>query len=321
MSFNSEIVSEVAAFYDEQRRRDETEAESRRRELAEKIPGVAGIDRRLAMTGPRLMGIALKKSDETVAQIRAEVESLRAERDRLLEANGYPADYSDVRYLCPLCQDTGAVDGKMCACMRRRIIEKEYAAAGIAGLIDECTFEKFSLSYYLSDPDSYANMKRVYDAVRAWADGFSLGSPSLFFFGNTGLGKTHLAVTLAKTVIDKGYDALYSGAVGLFSDFESAKFRTTSGIESGNGTDRYFSAELLVIDDLGAEMTSAFTVSCLYDLINRRRAAGLPTIITTNLNQGELGPRYTDRIVSRLFGDYRPFYFSGVDVRRQKLMN
>ncbi len=319
MSFNRKIASEVRMEFDEKRRAASAEADSRRAELGKKIPEVAKIDGRLAVTGPRLMSIALKKSDETVEQVRADVESMRARRAELLAAAGYPEDYSDVRYSCPVCSDTGYADGYMCDCMKRRIIELEYKASGIGKLAEECTFDNFSLSYYLDDRASYENMKRIFEIVRGYAEDFSLESPSLAFFGNTGLGKTHLAVALTKEVIDRGYDAVYSGAVGLFSDFESQRFRNSTGIESGNETGRYFTAELLVIDDLGAEVTNQFTVSCLYDIINRRRAAGLPTVITTNLNQRELGVKYTDRIVSRIFGDYLTFFFTGTDVRRQKL--
>ncbi len=319
MAFNRKIAAEVYAGYDDLRRRAESEAEARRAEAEEKIPGLRDVDRLLAMTGPRLMAVALKKSGETVEDVRLDVTRLRAEREALLTAGGFPADYPDVKYSCPVCSDTGTVDGRLCLCARRRIIEKELEASGISGLAGECSFDSFDLSYYSNDQAVYSNMKRVFEIVRGYAEDFSTGSPNLLFCGNTGLGKTHLAAALVGRVIDRGYDALYSGAVGLFADFESIRFRASTGVESGNDTERYFGSELLVIDDLGAEVTNSFTVSCLYDIMNRRRAAGLPTVITTNLNQRELGPRYTDRIVSRLFGDYLPLVFSGTDVRLQKL--
>ncbi len=319
MSYNTEVYRKVREEFETRHFEAERRADEKRAELQRAIPGLDAIDRRLAMTGPRLMAIALGKSTETVEEVKKDITSLRSERDALITANGYPADYSDVVYSCPLCSDSGFSDGRMCSCMKREILMRTYAASGVGRLMEECRFDNFDLSFYSSDQRTYSNMKRVFEFIRDYAEDFSLSSDSLALFGNTGLGKTHLSVALTKKVIDKGFDALYTGSVGMFSDFEGARFRTDTGTGNGNDTSRYFTCELLVIDDLGAEVPSAFTVSCLYDLINRRSGLGLPTVISTNLNQRELGERYTDRIVSRIFGDYRTLYFTGTDVRRQKL--
>ena len=144
-------------------------------------------------------------------------------------------------------------------------------------------------------------------------------SESLLLVGPTGLGKTHLSTAVAKTVIDRGYDVVYTGAIGMLADFERARFGNASGAESGNGTERYFDCDLLIIDDLGSEVSNQFTVSCIYNVINNRISLGNPTIISTNLNQNEIGDRYWDRITSRLFGEYLPLVFSGTDVRKQKI--
>ena len=73
------------------------------------------------------------------------------------------------------------------------------------------------------------------------------------------------------------------------------------------------------MDDLGAEMTNRFTVSCLYNIINTRINHNRSTIMNTNLTWEELRKRYTDRITSRLFGEFMPLEFFGTDIRAQKL--
>jgi len=80
------------------------------------------------------------------------------------------------------------------------------------------------------------------------------------------------------------------------------------------------SCDLLIVDDLGSELTNQFTVSCLYNMINTRITRGKPTIINTNLNQAEIRSRYSDRISSRLFGEYKPLLFRGSDIRSQKIL-
>ncbi len=319
MAFNRDNLAAVRLRYETKHLEAEHEADLRRAELQRVIPGLSQIDAKLNLTGSRLMKIALKKSGETFDEVQNDVQSLRAERDRMLREHGFPADYSDVRYSCPICSDSGYTDGRMCSCMRRELIMAGYESSGIAELIRRCRFDNFDTAYYREDKRSYDNMCRIRDELRKYAEEFGEDSPNLVLFGNTGLGKTHLAVAVTGRVIERGFDAVYTGAVGMFSDFEKARFGSSGGTESGNGTDRYFDCELLVIDDLGSEISNQFTVACLYEVINRRLNLRRPVIITTNLNNRELGRVYTDRIVSRIFGEYKPFLFTGRDVRLQKL--
>ena len=77
-------------------------------------------------------------------------------------------------------------------------------------------------------------------------------------------------------------------------------------------------ADLLILDDLGAEFATQFTVSAIYNIINSRILGGKPTIINTNLTLSELRGRYTERIVSRLMGTYSVLNFYGNDIRQLK---
>jgi chromosomal replication initiator protein len=144
----------------------------------------------------------------------------------------------------------------------------------------------------------------------------------LFLFGGPGLGKTHLSTAVAKTVLDAGYDVLYTTAVTMVGDFEMVRFGN-SGAAGDMGitadTSRYFDCDLLIIDDLGTEVMNQFTSSCLYNVINTRLSMRRPTVISTNLMQDELRRRYWDRITSRLFGEYKILLFLGTDVRAQKV--
>lgn len=79
-----------------------------------------------------------------------------------------------------------------------------------------------------------------------------------------------------------------------------------------------YSCDLLVVDDLGAEMGTRYTQAEVYDLVNARLNAELPTIINTNLTPEEISERYTDRVLSRLVGAYTVVAFKGRDVRIKK---
>ncbi|MEG1993739.1 MAG: ATP-binding protein, partial [Oscillospiraceae bacterium] len=77
-------------------------------------------------------------------------------------------------------------------------------------------------------------------------------------------------------------------------------------------------SDLLILDDLGTEHLTQFTRSVIYNIINTRIIEKKPTIISTNLETNELMEKYTDRIVSRLFGEYKAFLFTGNDIRIAK---
>jgi DNA replication protein DnaC len=119
-------------------------------------------------------------------------------------------------------------------------------------------------------------------------------------------------------VIEKGYDVFYVSAISLVSDFESRRFGNSTGSETGSRVERYTECDLLILDDLGAEITNQFTTSVLYDIINRRLNEYRPTIINTNLTREDFRNRYWDRITSRVFGEYTILPFEGRDVRALK---
>ena len=320
MGFNMNNFRRIREEYSKKYKRAEDAAEARRVELWGKIDGLREIDRALSATGTRLVSCIIGKSGEDFERVKRDAERLGAERARLLAAYGYPADYTDPKYECTICSDSGYVGTQMCECMRRELVMAGYESSGIARLMSDQTFESFDLSYYRADPRWYENMQYIFRTICDYAENFNPDrAQNLLLLGGTGLGKTHLSTALAKRLIDRGFDVVYTGAIGMIADFEKTRFGNSSGNESGNSTDRYFECDLLIIDDLGSELSNQFTVSCIYNVVNNRINLGLPTVISTNLNQNELNSRYWDRITSRILGEFRPLVFVGRDVRKLKL--
>lgn len=314
MSFNHENYAAVRREFEQKRSIAQSRADERRAALYLQIDGLAEIDRSLEATAAKIMGAAFGGKaglDERIAAVRAETEQLRKKREKLLAAAGYPADYTDPVYECKICRDSGFANGKMCACLRRALALRGYETSGIGRLIGVQTFENFSLARYAYDKTVQARMRENLQILRDYAQNFTTSSPSLLLIGGTGLGKTHLSSAIAKEVIDRGYDVLYDTAGHLFSAFEDEKFRGEK-----RGTDKYFSTEFLILDDLGTEMNSPFVTSCLYDLVNSRLLSGLPMLISTNLSPKDLAARYGERILSRLLSSsFRSLVFVGKDAR------
>lgn len=288
-------------------------------EIYGRLPRIREIDKILSKTALEIMSAATSAgkdgAKEAIDKIKARNNLLVAERENLLLSAGYPKDYTDVQYECKKCDDSGYVDGKMCECMKRALTVAGYESSGLGSLISKQSFDNFSLEYYRSGGASYENMKMYYSSLKAFAEGFDSDTYRNFLLiGGTGLGKTHISTAVAKTVIDNGYDVLYVSAIDMFSDFERKQFG-----DGADDTERYFTCDLLIIDDLGTELTNQFTVSCLYNIINSRINSSKSTFINTNLSKREIETKYAERITSRLFGEYYPLLFCGVDIRKQKM--
>ncbi len=292
------------------------------REAEAQIPQLGEINKNLSMTGLKIMGEAMAHtlSEERLAEIRREYEDFAVKKRSLLLAFGFPEDYTDIKYHCPLCSDTGYVGIDMCKCMKRELVLCALEGSGLSSLIKNQNFDTFSLDYY-EDRDKMM-MAGVVNTLKAFADRFApKNGESWLFIGPTGLGKTHLSTAVAVELIKKGYDVVYETTQQIMNDYETVRF--SSGYSNDRempDLTRYTDADLLIMDDLGTEMTTQYTLSCLYNIVNTRINRNLSTIISTNLTQKELRDRYSDRITSRLFGEYKPLVFTGKDVRSQKLL-
>lgn len=290
-------------------------------EISERIPQFKQITELLSQTGLRIMAAAIGKgnTEQAVDEIHAEYDSLVQQKRALLTFYGYPSDYCDIQYHCARCSDTGYVGIDICDCLRKELIYISLEASGLYNLVREQTFETFSLDYYEKDDKMY--MSRNLALLKNFSENFTPGkSDSFLFIGATGLGKTHLSSAVARAVIEKGAYVVYESSLKLFGDFEMRRFGNNGyTADYDDDIDRYNECDLLIIDDLGCEMTNQFTVSCLYNIINTRMMQKKSTIISTNLSQGELRKRYSDRIISRIFGEYKPLVFRGNDVREQKI--
>ena len=320
MGYNREDYIRIKAEFSQKYIAARERAGEKRMELHAKFPRIREIDALLSRTGMDIMGVIAsgKNTDEQIKMIRRRNDTLLSERGDILRENGYPEDYSDIKYECDKCGDTGFVNTKMCDCMKKALILAGYESSGIGALMRTQSFENFSLDFYRGGGGNPETMRMAYELLKKFADGFDRDTYKNFLFiGGTGLGKTHLSTSVAKRVIDGGHDVLYVTAVGMIGDYEEKRFGDGRG--AGHDISRYTDAELLIIDDLGTEVTNQFTLACLYDVLNNRINSRKCTIINTNLSVKELESRYSDRIYSRLMGEYTPVLFVGADIRKQKI--
>ena len=316
MNYPRKNVEAVNEDYERKRKKNEDSRLRRLAEIYSAFPEIKDIDVQLAETGRSLISAVSSHISDIgrfIEELKAKNLNLQKERADILFENGYSPDYTDLRYDCPKCHDTGYDGIYMCECMKKALIEKGFESSGIANLLKEQSFETFSLDYYTKAELSY--MRDNYNDLRLFANNFENDKRNFLLIGATGLGKTHLSTSVAKVVVEKGFNVVYETAQNIFTDFSRDRFSNSDEPES----QRYLDCDLLIIDDLGAEAITQFSVACLYNIINTRLNRNLPIIASTNLTKDELRKAYQDRITSRLFGNFYIKLFVGSDVRKKKI--
>lgn len=284
-------------------------------------PRLMEIDRELRLTMSYLMANAIRQGEDHTAainELREQNLALQREREWILEVAQSEGFVLDDAPICEKCGGSGYVGSQMCSCLRELCRQEQVKElTSLLGKGDE-RFDGFRLDVYsdVFDPNLGASPRKLmqsnFNICKKYAQNFTPSSGSLLFSGATGLGKTFLSACVAREVTDRGFSVVYESAIRLFSDFEKEHFGDNVGM-----TLKYFETDLLIIDDLGTEMTTQFTTSMLYHIINTRLLDNRATIISTNLLPDAIEKRYSPQIASRLIGSYRLIKFVGEDIRRK----
>jgi len=322
MSLDGKLLARAKSALDAERAAREAQLAERREDAYAADPRLREIDGELRATVADAIGIALRRGEdpvEALESVRDHNLSLQEERGRELLAAGYPMDWLDEKYACPRCRDTGYCGTELCQCLLARYREEQKKELSGLLKLGEDDFDGFDLSLYDDEPDPRTgvsprrNMEIVYETCREYARKFSADSLNLFLTGGTGLGKTFLSTCIAKVVSERGFSVVYDTAASVFARYEEDKFVRSE--EARAAVRRYESCDLLILDDLGTEMATAFVVSALYTLLNTRLAARRKMVVSSNLGAKELGGRYSPQIASRLCGEFCVLKFSGRDIR------
>lgn len=324
MAYKRSVYIEAKNRLSIRRKNAEYEQLVRHSNAVTKCPEILDVENEMASYGASVVKAVGMGADAKEYIRNLSVKSLQAQQKlkTLLKNNGFPEDYLEVKYSCPTCKDTGFHGERYCRCHMSLI--KEIAREEIAkhAPLDKCTFDSFRLRFYPDITDKTIGisqkeqMTSVFEFCQSYANGFSLKNKSIFMTGLTGLGKTHLSLAIAGTVIDKGYNVIYQSAQNLMDKLEKEHFSRNSGDSSYK--DDILECDLLIIDDLGCEFQTQFTKAEIYNIINTRHLRSLPTIINSNLTVKELEETYHPRVASRIMGNYVLLMFCGKDIRQEQ---
>ena len=252
--------------------------------------------------------------------MRRSMEKLVLEKKSLLLHHGYNPDCMKEIFDCESCKDTGVTDSGRCACYNRKLNVLMQKRANIS-MSEKNSFENFDIGLFSDKPDAKygisprENMKSIYKLAVSFANDEPESAKNLLFYGATGLGKTFTSDCIAKRYIKNGRTVFYMSAPKLFSTFEEYRFGRDTSEKTKSAIDAVSTAELLIIDDLGTEFRTAYTDSILFDIINTRIIEEKKMIISTNLSIKELKHTYSERICSRILGNFTEVLFFGDDLR------
>ncbi len=275
---------------------------------------LAEIDYELSSIGAQLALTALSGNSEKIALLNKKSNALAIEKKAIFKRAGI----DEITYDCQLCKDSGYVGGKICDCIKKIAAKVILDDLKKEMPLDECSFENFDLNFYSKDGENpRKRMTSILKLCREYVNKFEpQKAENLLFMGSPGLGKTHLTLAIVSGVVEKGFMAFYGPAENLFALVSSERF---SGENKGS-YEAMLNCDLLVIDDLGTELSTEFSRSVFYNLINSRLLCKKPTVINTNLTMKEIADRYGERIASRLIGNYNANKFLGQDIRQQKFL-
>lgn len=316
MSINNAQYETIARKYEERQLRNHNLLNERFEEVYAKSPTYKDLEDTLASVSVAQGKKFLEGDDEAINELKSIIRDIKEQKYLALVSAGFPEDYLEPIYDCPLCKDTGYINGEKCKCFKQAIIDMLYEQSNIKMLLQTDNFSKLSYSYYQGE--DLLRFKNAVETCQNFVKNFNSDYHNLFFYGTVGTGKSFLSGCVAKELIEKGNVVIYFSSTSLFETLSKNSFDFRAKEEFNHLLEDLYTCDLLIIDDLGTELTNTFVASQLFACLNERHLRKKATVISTNLSLEELRDRYSDRIFSRITSNFEVCKLTGPDIRMYK---
>lgn len=321
MALTNSQYEAIIKDYEHTRDDNRYQLESRKEHIYQTIPEYWDLEESIGMQSASAAKAMLSGDDSAAKKLHDDLALIREKQKQLLLSAGYPTDYLTVQYRCPLCQDTGYIlaqdnQRKKCSCFRRQEISVMYAQSNIQDMISKENFSTLSYGYYQGQ-----DLQRFENAVQLCKDfvqNFEQDYHNIIFYGTVGTGKSFLSGCIAKELLDMGHSVIYFSATGFFDMLARYSFDSKEKGALQEFYEDIYNCDLLIIDDLGTEVTNSFVASQLFSCLSERILRKKAMIISTNLSLEELRDRYSDRIFSRITSSFTLCKLTGQDIRIAK---
>lgn len=313
--------TELMDMYEKIRTDENRKLMKRREEIKNKYPEILELDTTIQKLCLNLSMAALRviTDQNELNNIKEEITDLRAKKYEMLVSHGYNPDYLNLHYNCPKCKDTGFIGIEKCSCFKSKLIKLYYKDSDLEEAVKTNNFKNFNINLYpnhkLND-ERYTPRKNIEDILEyitgEYLPNFKNSNTNLLFYGNSGTGKTFLSWCIAKELLDKGFLVVYKTSDDLLRALKDIKFNNDTDLEN-----LLINCDLLIIDDLGSEQITDFSSTELFTLINKKILKNKKMLISTNLSLPLISKRYSERISSRIIGEFKLFKFFAEDIRIQ----
>ena len=322
----------VEAIYQQRRDKQTKDLELRRESIYKDHPDLEELRRQISLKQVQIL--RLKLADRSVKE-REELDLYELKEARKRYMADYNIDEEDLKlhYYCENCKDWGYVveDNvhKKCSCIMEIQESLRQGQAHLSKRMEKENFANFDI-FIFDDKSKYEvdgglrsitereNIIEIRDRAYSFIDNFAqTGSKNLVYYGGVGLGKSYMCYSIAKELIDRGYRVLYLTINELMDmmqlyNFDRDMFAERYKMEDYFAVDK---ADLLILDDLGTELTNSFVRTILFNIINSRMINNKKMIISTNLSPDELMTRYEERVSSRIIENTDFIKFFGENKR------
>ena len=323
MALSNAQYDEIMRGYQNRQLRNRHLTQERLDAVYAKAPQLKSINNQIASLSVEATRKKLDDDHLSYQLLKKKIEDLRKEKSTLIKNLGFGEDIFEPIYTCSDCKDTGYIHGEKCHCFKQEVINVVYSQSNIKNILARENFSHFTYEYYSDEEinpttglSSLDTAKRAVDECKRFIEDFDNKPKNLFFYGNTGVGKTFLSNCVAKELLEKGNSVIYFTAFQLFDILSKGVFERDADAVAAH--QNIFDCDLLIIDDLGTEFANSFTTSQLFLCVNERLLRQKSTIISTNLNLNQMIDMYSERTWSRISSNYTLIKLFGDDIRIQK---
>lgn len=313
MPLSNTQYDSIVRTYEEKQNKNRRLLEERRVIVYDKIDGFKALDDSIASLSVEHGKKLLNGDDSALSELKLILQNLSASKKNLLLSSGFTEDYLEPIYDCSDCKDSGYVNGEKCHCFKQVEVSLLYEQSHISKQLSTQNFSTLSYEYY--DGEDLIHFKNAVDTCKNFVENYKYNYHNLFFYGTVGTGKSFLSGCIAKELLENGASVIYFSAAGLFETLSQISFDYKTKEELHGMYEDLYQCDLLIIDDLGTELTNSFVTSQLFSCLNERHMRQNATIISTNLSLEELRNRYSDRIFSRITSYYNLCKLTGPDIR------
>jgi len=316
MSLSNSQYDRIMKIYQERQKEHDYESDLRRDYVEKKLPRYRDLVNDISALRVAQTEALISGNEEAVASAKSKIDALLAEKELLFRQAGIPADYLSVPYVCNDCMDTGYVNGQKCHCFQSAMLSLLYDQSNIRDYLSSLDFSMVSKDYYHGEHLTY--FEDSLEKSVHFVENFRKDYQNLLFYGTVGTGKSLLSGCIAKSLIEKGHSVVYFSASSFMDALAKIAYDYRNKESYLENNHDIFTCDLLIIDDLGTELTTDYSVSKLFHCLNERQLRKKSIIISTNLSLAELRDRYSDRIFSRISGSFTFCRMTGPDIRMIK---